>query len=192
MFVTEHKAARRTAVWANAQTRLLSAHKVCFPASRACLGLQGTAPRGAQQLYPKEECMNTLIDVAVADGHFKTLAKALTAAGLVDTLKGAGPFTVFAPTDDAFAKLPAGTLDALLKDIPKLTAILKYHVLAGKVAAADVMHLDGKSATTLSGGSLKVSTKDGVTLNGSAKVTKTDIAASNGLIHVVDSVLLPA
>ena len=82
--------------------------------------------------------MNTLIDVAVADGHFKTLATALTAAGLIDTLKGAGPFTVFAPTDDAFAKLPAGTLDGLLKDIPKLTAILKYHVLAGKFAAADL------------------------------------------------------
>ena len=98
--------------------------------------------------------MNTLIDVAVADGHFKTLAKALTAAGLVDTLKGAGPFTVFAPTDDAFAKLPAGTVEGLLKDIPKLTAILKYHVLSGKVAAADVMKLDGKTATTLNGASL--------------------------------------
>lgn len=136
--------------------------------------------------------MNTLIDVAVADGHFNTLAKALTAAGLIDTLKGAGPFTVFAPTDAAFAKLPAGTLDGLLKDIPKLTAILKYHVLAGKVAAADVAKLDGKSATTLNGAGLKVSTHGGVTLNGEVKVTKTDIAASNGLIHVVDSVLLPS
>ena len=136
--------------------------------------------------------MNTLIDVAVADGHFKTLAKALTAAGLVDTLKGAGPFTVFAPTDDAFAKLPAGTVDGLLKDIPKLTAILKYHVLAGKVAAADVMKLDGKTATTLNGGDLKVSTTGGVKLNGKVNVTKTDVAASNGLIHVIDAVLLPA
>lgn len=136
--------------------------------------------------------MNTIIDVAVADGHFKTLAKALTAAGLVDTLKGAGPFTVFAPTDDAFAKLPAGTLDSLLKDIPKLTAILKYHVLAGKVSAADVVKLDGKSATTLNGAGLKVSTQGGVKLNGEVHVTKTDIAASNGLIHIVDSVLLPS
>lgn len=136
--------------------------------------------------------MNTIIDVAIADGHFKTLAKALTAAGLVDTLKGAGPFTVFAPTDDAFAKLPAGTLDSLLKDIPKLTAILKYHVLAGKVSAADVVKLDGKSATTLNGAGLKVSTQGGVKLNGEVHVTKTDIAASNGLIHIVDSVLLPS
>ena len=136
--------------------------------------------------------MNTLIDVAIADGHFKTLAKALTAAGLVDTLKGAGPFTVFAPTDDAFAKLPPGTLDGLLKDIPKLTAILKYHVLAGKVAAADVVKLDGKTAKTLNGGDLKVSTHGGVKLNGEVNVTKTDIAASNGLIHVVDAVLLPS
>ena len=136
--------------------------------------------------------MNTLIDVAIADGHFKTLAKALTAAGLVDTLQGTGPFTVFAPTDDAFAKLPAGTLDGLLKDIPKLTAILKYHVLAGKVVAADVVKLEGKTATTLNGAALKVSTTGGVKLNGVVNVTKTDIAASNGVIHVIDTVLLPA
>ena len=136
--------------------------------------------------------MNTLIDVAVADGHFKTLATALTAAGLIDTLKGDGPFTVFAPTDDAFAKLPAGTVDGLLKDIPKLTAILKYHVLAGKVAASDVMKLDGKTAITLNGAALKVSTTGGVKLNGKVNVTKTDVAASNGLIHVIDEVLLPS
>ena len=136
--------------------------------------------------------MNTLIDVAVADGHFKTLATALTAAGLIDTLKGDGPFTVFAPTDDAFAKLPAGTVEGLLKDIPKLTAILKYHVLAGKIAASDVMKLDGKTATTLNGAALKVSTTGGVKLNGKVNVTKTDVAASNGLIHVIDEVLLPS
>jgi uncharacterized surface protein with fasciclin (FAS1) repeats len=135
--------------------------------------------------------MNTIIDVAIADGHFKTLAKALAAAGLIDTLKGTGPFTVFAPTDDAFAKLPAGTIEGLLKDIPKLTAILKYHVLSGKVAAADVMKLDGKTASTLNGANLKVTTTGGVKLNGNVHVTKTDIAASNGLIHCVDSVLMP-
>jgi uncharacterized surface protein with fasciclin (FAS1) repeats len=135
--------------------------------------------------------MNTIIDVAIADGHFKTLAAAITAAGLVDTLKGNGPFTVFAPTDDAFAKLPPGTVDGLLKDIPKLTAILKYHVVAGKVAAADVMKLDGKTATTLNGGNLKVSTQGGAKLNGNVHVTKTDVAASNGLIHVIDAVLMP-
>ena len=123
---------------------------------------------------------------------FKTLATALTAAGLIDTLKGDGPFTVFAPNDEAFAKLPAGTLDGLLKDIPKLTAILKYHVLSGKVAAADVVKLDGKTAKTLNGADLKVSTKGGVKLNGDVNVTATDISASNGLIHVVDSVLLPS
>ena len=136
--------------------------------------------------------MNTLIDVAVADGHFKTLAKALKAAGLVGTLLGPGPFTVFAPNDAALGKLPVGTLDGLLKDIPKLTGILKYHVLAGKVSAADVAKLDGKTAATLNGAVLKVSTQGGVKLNGEVNVTKTDIAASNGLIHVVDSVLLPS
>jgi uncharacterized surface protein with fasciclin (FAS1) repeats len=99
---------------------------------------------------------------------------------------------LFAPTDDAFAKLPAGTVDGRLKDIPELTAIRKYHVPAGKVAAAEVAKLDGKTARALSGTDLKVSTKGGVMLNGEVRVTKTDIAASNGLIHVVDSVLLPS
>jgi uncharacterized surface protein with fasciclin (FAS1) repeats len=135
--------------------------------------------------------MNTIIDVAIADGHFKTLATALTAAGLVDTLKGAGPFTVFAPTDEAFAKLPAGTLDGLLKDLPKLTAILKYHVAAGKVMAADVVKLDGKTARMLSGADIMVSTTGGVKINSTVNVTKTDIACSNGVIHVVDAVILP-
>ena len=136
--------------------------------------------------------MHDIIDTAVAAGSFKTLAAALTAANLVDTLKGAGPFTVFAPTDDAFAKLPAGTVESLLKDIPKLTAILTYHVVAGKVLAADVMTMDGQSAKTVNGATLAISTKDGVKLNGSATVVKTDIACTNGVIHVIDSVLLPA
>ena len=136
--------------------------------------------------------MHNIIDTAVAAGSFKTLAAALTAANLVDTLKGAGPFTVFAPTDDAFAKLPAGTVESLLKDIPKLTAILTYHVVAGKVMAADVMTMDGKSAKTVNGATLAISTKDGVKLNGSSTVVKTDIACTNGVIHVIDSVLLPA
>jgi uncharacterized surface protein with fasciclin (FAS1) repeats len=134
---------------------------------------------------------NTIIDVAVADGQFKTLATALTAAGLVDTLKGAGPFTVFAPTDEAFAKLPAGTLDGLLKDLPKLTGILKYHVASGKVMAADVVKLDGKTARMLSGADIMVSTTGGVKINSTVNVTKTDIACSNGVIHVVDAVILP-
>jgi uncharacterized surface protein with fasciclin (FAS1) repeats len=135
--------------------------------------------------------MHDIIDTAVAAGSFKTLAAALTAAGLVDTLKGAGPFTVFAPSDDAFAKLPAGTVDALLKDIPKLTAILTYHVVAGKVMAADVMKMDGKAAKTVNGAEVKISTSGGVKLNGSVNVVKTDIDCTNGVIHVVDAVVMP-
>ena len=136
--------------------------------------------------------MNDIIDTAVGAGTFKTLAAAVTAAGLVATLKGAGPFTVFAPSDEAFAKLPAGTVDALLKDIPKLTSILTYHVVAGKVMAADVLKLDGKTAATVNGAVLKISTTGGVKLNGEVNVTKTDIACTNGVIHVIDSVLLPS
>ena len=136
--------------------------------------------------------MHDIIDTAVAAGSFKTLAAALTAANLVETLKGAGPFTVFAPTDEAFAKLPAGTVESLLKDIPKLSAILTYHVVAGKVMAADVMTMDGKSAKTVNGATLAISTQDGVKLNGASTVVTTDIACTNGVIHVIDSVLLPA
>ena len=134
-----------------------------------------------------------IVDTAVSDGRFTTLAAALQAAGLVDTLKGEGPFTVFAPTDDAFAKLPAGTVDALLQDIPQLTDILLYHVVPGKVMAADVVKLDGQSAeTALEGKSIDISVKDGkVMLNGNVEVVITDVEASNGVIHVIDSVLLP-
>lgn len=135
--------------------------------------------------------MHDIIDTAIADGQLKTLASALTAANLVTTLKGTGPFTVFAPNDAAFAKLPAGTLDGLLKDIPKLTALLKYHVMSGKIMAADVGKMDGKVAKTLSGGEIKVSTQGGVKLNGLAKVLKADVAGSNGVIHVIDTVLMP-
>ena len=135
--------------------------------------------------------MHDIIDTAVAAGSFKTLAAALTAANLIDTLKSTGPFTVFAPTDEAFAKLPAGTVESLLADIPKLTAILTYHAVAGKVMAADVMKLDGKSAKTVNGAELKISTQGGVKLNGNVHVTKTDIDCSNGVIHVVDAVLMP-
>ena len=130
-----------------------------------------------------------IVDTAVAAGQFKTLAAALTAAGLVDTLKGDGPFTVFAPTDEAFAKLPAGTLDALLKDIPKLKGILTYHVVAGKVMAADVVKL--KSATTVNGQSVKIMAKGGKVMVDNANVVKTDIECSNGVIHVIDAVILP-
>jgi uncharacterized surface protein with fasciclin (FAS1) repeats len=135
--------------------------------------------------------MQDIVDTAVAAGSFKTLAAAVTAAGLVPTLKGAGPFTVFAPTDEAFAALPAGTVEALLKDIPKLTAILTYHVVAGKVMAADVVGMDGKAAKTVNGAEVKISTTGGVKLNGTSNVVKTDIECTNGVIHVLDAVILP-
>jgi uncharacterized surface protein with fasciclin (FAS1) repeats len=128
-----------------------------------------------------------IVDTAVAAGNFKTLATALTAAGLVDTLKGKGPFTVFAPTDAAFAKIPKADLDALLKDKAKLTAVLTYHVVAGKVMAADVKA--GK-VKTVQGSELTVSTTGGVMVD-KAKVTTTDIVANNGVIHVIDSVIMP-
>jgi len=135
--------------------------------------------------------MQDIVDTAVAAGSFKTLVAAVTAASLVDTLKGAGPFTVFAPTDEAFAKLPAGTVESLLKDIPKLTAVLTYHVVSGKVLAADVMTMDGKEAATVQGSPVKISTTGGVKLNGTSNVVKTDILCTNGVIHVIDSVILP-
>lgn len=128
-----------------------------------------------------------IVDTAVAAGSFKTLAAALGAAGLVDTLKGAGPFTVFAPTDEAFAKIPKADLDALLKDKAKLTSVLTYHVVAGKVMAADVKA--GK-VKTVQGSELTVTTSYGVKVDMS-KVIKTDIVADNGVIHVIDTVLMP-
>ena len=128
-----------------------------------------------------------IVDTAVAAGSFKTLATALGAAGLVDTLKGKGPFTVFAPTDEAFAKIPKADLDALLKDKAKLTAVLTYHVVSGAVMAKDVK--DGK-VKTVQGGELTLTTAGGVTFNG-AKVIKADVTADNGVIHVIDTVLIP-
>lgn len=130
-----------------------------------------------------------IVDTAVAAGSFKTLATALQAAGLIDTLKGNGPFTVFAPTDEAFAKLPAGTVEALLKDKEKLTKILLYHVVPGNVMAKDVVKL--KSAKTVQGSSLTISVKNGNVKVDNANVVKTDIAATNGVIHVIDTVVLP-
>ena len=128
-----------------------------------------------------------IVDTAVGAGNFKTLAAALTAAGLIDTLKGKGPFTVFAPTDEAFAKIPKADLDALLKDKAKLTAVLTYHVVPGKVMAKDVKA--GK-VKTVQGSELTISTAYGVKVD-NATVVKTDIAADNGVIHVIDSVIMP-
>jgi uncharacterized surface protein with fasciclin (FAS1) repeats len=128
-----------------------------------------------------------IVDTAVGAGNFKTLATALTAAGLIDTLKGKGPFTVFAPTDAAFAKIPKADLDKLLADKAKLTAVLTYHVVPGKVMAKDVKA--GK-VKTVQGGEITVATTGGVTVDG-AKVSATDIVADNGVIHVIDSVIMP-
>jgi len=132
-----------------------------------------------------------IVETAVAAGQFTTLAAALKAAGLVETLKGTGPFTVFAPTDAAFAKLPKGTVEELLKpeNKAKLTAILTYHVVSGKVMAADVVKV--KDAKTIQGGSIMVNASGGKVMVDSANVVKADIGASNGVIHVVDTVLMP-
>jgi uncharacterized surface protein with fasciclin (FAS1) repeats len=146
---------------------------------------------------PTESAAGDIVDTAVAAGDFTTLASALEAAGLVETLKGDGPFTVFAPTDDAFAALPDGTVDTLLED-PKgdLTDILTYHVVSGKVMAADVAGMDGQEVETVQGGTLTVNVDgDKVSLTDAAgntvNVTQTDIEASNGVIHVIDGVLMP-
>jgi uncharacterized surface protein with fasciclin (FAS1) repeats len=129
-----------------------------------------------------------VVETAIEAGNFQTLVKAVQAAGLVETLKGEGPFTVFAPTDEAFAKLPAGTLESLLADKDKLRAVLTYHVVPGKVMASSVVKLD--SAKTVQGQKIRISTTSGVKVN-DANVTATDILASNGVIHVIDSVILP-
>ena len=133
--------------------------------------------------------MKDIVDIAVDDGRFTTLVAVLQATDLVDTLKGDGPFTVFASIDDAFNKLPAGTVEGLLGDIPTLTNILLYHVVPGKVMAADVVNLS--SAETASGESLTISVMDGKVMINDAEVIITDIEASNGIIHVVDTVILP-
>jgi len=139
----------------------------------------------------EQKAMNnkTIVEVAAEAGNFTTLVAAVKAAGLVDTLSGEGPFTVFAPTDAAFAKLPAGTVEGLLKDKEKLTAILTYHVVSGKVMAADVVTLH--SAKTVQGQDVTIKVEDGKVMVDNANIVTTDIEASNGVIHVIDSVILP-
>ncbi len=134
----------------------------------------------------------TIAEVATENGNFKTLVAALDAAGLVETLQGPGPFTVFAPTDAAFAKLPAGTVEALLADKDKLTSILTYHVLSGSVKAADVVASNGGTPATVNGQALRIVVREGKVYVNDAQVVTTDIVASNGVIHVIDGVLLPA
>jgi uncharacterized surface protein with fasciclin (FAS1) repeats len=133
--------------------------------------------------------MKNIVETAIDAGSFKTLVAAVEAADLVDTLTSKGPFTVFAPTDEAFAKLPKGTVESLLKDKAKLTSILTYHVVSGKVMSKDVMNL--KKAKTVQGQDIKIDTKSGVKVN-NANVVKADIETSNGVIHVIDTVILPA
>lgn len=145
----------------------------------------------AQAQWNGEKSDPDIVDVAISAGTFETLVAAVKAADLVDVLKGDGPFTVFAPTDEAFAKLPAGTVAELLKpeNKEKLVAVLTYHVVPGRVMAKDVASL--KEAKTVQGQSLEVSIKDGAAMVDDAKIVKTDIAASNGIIHVIDRVVLP-
>ncbi|MDJ0910175.1 MAG: fasciclin domain-containing protein [Woeseiaceae bacterium] len=142
--------------------------------------------------YGAEEKSADIVDTAVEAGQFETLAAALTAAGLVDTLKGDGPFTVFAPTDEAFAKLPEGTVETLLKpeNRDQLIAVLTYHVVPGAVAAEDVVNLD--SATTVNGEDVTIAVEDGSVRIDNATVVAADIEASNGIIHVIDTVILPS
>jgi transforming growth factor-beta-induced protein len=157
----------------------------------AVVGLVAIATGFAAERKSKRKATKDIVDTAVAAGDFKTLAAALKAADLVETLKGKGPFTVFAPTDEAFAKLPEGTVADLLKpeNKKKLVGILTYHVVAGKVMAADVVKLT--EAKTVQGSEVKIKVTDGKVMVDNANVVKTDIVCGNGVIHVIDAVILP-
>jgi uncharacterized surface protein with fasciclin (FAS1) repeats len=159
--------------------------------TRTTVAIAAAAALTLPALSHADAAEQDIVDTAVAAGSFNTLARALQAAGLVDTLKGAGPFTVFAPTDEAFAKLPAGTVENLLKpeNREQLRAVLTYHVVPGKVTAAQVTKLD--SAKTVNGKALRIRTSGGTVNVDDARVVKTDVTASNGVIHVIDSVMLP-
>lgn len=159
-------------------------HRFAMGAALALLALVPAAASAQMANNDKD-----IVDTAVAAGHFSTLATALQAAGLVDVLKGDGPFTVFAPTDEAFAALPAGTLDALLADKEKLTAVLTYHVVPGEVMSGQVVKLS--EAKTVNGASIDIMTHDGSVMINDAKVVAADVQASNGVIHVINKVLLP-
>jgi uncharacterized surface protein with fasciclin (FAS1) repeats len=160
---------------------------VKMTAALAVAAALGAAPAAAQHAHGGKD----IVTVAVEAGSFQTLVKAVQAAGLVETLKGEGPFTVFAPTDAAFAKLPAGTVEALLKDREKLTAILTYHVLAGKVESGAIVKAGKVNPATVEGEKLDVRVMGGKVMVNSATVVKADVQASNGVIHVIDTVLLP-
>jgi uncharacterized surface protein with fasciclin (FAS1) repeats len=144
------------------------------------------------QTSQKGKKMNDIVAVAAGAGQFNTLVAAVKAAGLVETLQGAGPFTVFAPTDAAFAKLPKGAIEALLADKEKLVAVLTYHVVAGKVTAADIIKMGGADPATVNGAPVHITLHDGNVFVDGAKVINADIQASNGVIHVIDTVILPS
>jgi uncharacterized surface protein with fasciclin (FAS1) repeats len=182
--------------WKKTQTKEIGMKLVrpgAFAAIAVALALTlsacGSDSEESMETATEETSVGTIVEVAIGAGNFSTLVAAVTAADLVETLSGAGPFTVFAPTDEAFAALPAGVLDALLLPENKATLakILTYHVVSGQVMAADVT--DGDVAT-VEGQTIKLSTMDGVTVNG-AKVVAADVAASNGVIHAIDAVILP-
>jgi len=183
--------------WKAIQVRWLSRPRAAVAAAAAALALIAVSPLQAQLAAEKSMEPGTIVETAVAAGPFKTLAAALQAADLVTALSGAGPFTVFAPTDSAFAKLPAGTVPALLEDKAKLTSILTYHVVAGRISAADLKARADKDGyvtlKTLQGGDLRIHLAGSKVHVGEkfANVTAADVAASNGVIHVIDAVLLP-
>jgi transforming growth factor-beta-induced protein len=166
---------------------------VIFALASVVSGFTPAAPRAFVRPSATSLAMADIVDTAVAAGSFGTLAAALGAAGLVDTLKGPGPFTVFAPTDEAFAKLPEGTVADLLKpeNKAKLTSILTYHVLSGEVMAATVVTMDGAKVPTVNGASVTIGVKGGVVTVDDATVVTTDIKTDNGVIHVIDSVMIP-
>jgi len=175
----------------------MSTVKTLVLVSFVCAGLfvlvaceeNGGAKKPQKPVMTAPAAQSDIVDTAVAAGSFKTLVPAVTEAGLVETLKSPGPFTVFAPTDEAFAKLPAGTLEGLLKDKEQLKAVLLYHVVGSKVMAADVVKLT--SAKTVGGAEVPIKVEGKTVHVGAAKVVKTDIAAKNGVIHVIDTVLIP-
>ena len=154
----------------------------------ALLTLSACAPAYTTK---ENQSMKNIVQVAVENGNFNTLVTAVKAAGLAETLQGPGPFTVFAPTDAAFAKLPAGTVNALLADKEKLTAILTYHVISGKVVASDITKMNGANPVTLNGQKLDIAVRGGKVYVNGAQVITADVYASNGVIHVIDGVLLP-
>lgn len=145
----------------------------------------------AKKAAAEKTAAKDIVATAIAAGSFETLVTAVKAAGLVETLQGPGPFTVFAPNDEAFSKVPKEALTALLADKAKLTAVLTYHVVPGKVMAKDAIALDGKEAATVNGQSFKVAVKDGGVMVDNANVIATDIECSNGVIHVIDTVIMP-